>query len=81
LDPVYYETAGAEMMALPESVEQVDAALRGDVPLGSTPVIVLTAARSAPGGAGPYTEETVSANPDQVSAQGKLAQLSTRGER
>ncbi|MGC9349884.1 MAG: alpha/beta fold hydrolase [Anaerolineae bacterium] len=81
LDPVYYETASAEMVALPESVEQTDAALYGDPPLGDTPLIVLTAARSAPPGSSPYTEETVSADPEQVRAQGELAQLSTRGER
>jgi pimeloyl-ACP methyl ester carboxylesterase len=81
LDPVYYETAAAEMMALPESVEQVSAALQDDPPFGDTPLIVLTAARSAPPGSHPYTEETVPADPNRVKAQGELAQLSTRAER
>lgn len=81
LDRAYYETAIAETEMLQVSLDQVDAALRGDIPLEGLPLIVLTAARSPSPDADPYGQETVPASAELVAAHRAIAALSLRGER
>jgi pimeloyl-ACP methyl ester carboxylesterase len=81
LDPVYYETAIAELQHAQISVEQANAALLGDAPLGDLPLIVLTAAQTSPAGAGPDGANRVSASSVVIQEQGALTLLSQEGER
>jgi len=81
LDPVTYETAIAELELVQTSVEQADAALQGEAPLGDLPLIVLTAAQTSPAGARPDGVERVPASSLVIQEQGALALLSDDGER
>ena len=81
LDPVYCETAIAELQHAQTSVEQANAALLGDAPLGDLPLIVLTAAQTLPAGAGPDGANRVSASSVVIQEQGALTLLSQEGER
>jgi len=81
LDRAYYETAIAEITGIAASLDQVDDALRGELPLEGLPLVVLTAARSAAPDADVYDLETVATGDDVVSAHRAIAALSVRGER
>ena len=81
LDPIYYETAIAELQLAQTSVEQAGAALLGEAPLGDLPLIVLTAAQTTPAGARSDGSDRVSASSAAIREQGKLSRLSVVGER
>ncbi len=81
LDPVYYETAIAELQQAQTSVEQANAALLGDAPLGDLPLIVLSAAQTSPPGAGPDGAGRVPASSVVIQEQGALTLLSEDSER
>ena len=81
LDPVYYETAIAELQLAQTSVEQANAALKGEAPLGDLPLIVLTAAQTAPAGARTDGAGRVPASSAVIQEQGALTLLSEDGER
>jgi len=81
LDPIYYETAIAELQLAQTSVEQAGAALLGEAPLGDLPLIVLTAAQTTPAGARSDGSDRVSASSAAIQEQGKLSRLSVVGER
>lgn len=81
LDRAYYETAIAEITGMATSFDQVKTALRGELPLGGLPLVVLTAARSAAPDAAPFDLEMVATGDDVVVAHRAIAALSVRGER
>jgi len=81
LDPVYYETAIAELQHAQTSVEQANAALPGEAPLGDLPLIVLTAAQTSPAGSRSDGADRVSASSAVIQEQGALTLLSEEGER
>jgi len=81
LDPVYYETAIAELQLAQTSVEQANAALMGEAPLGELPLIVLTAAQALPAGARPDSADRVPASSVVIQEQGALTLLSEDSER
>jgi len=81
LDRAFYETAIAEITGMATSFDQVKTALRGELPLGGLPLVVLTAARSAAPDATPFDLEMVATGDDVVVAHRAIAALSVRGER
>jgi pimeloyl-ACP methyl ester carboxylesterase len=75
LDPQPYTTAIDEMLQSPQTAQQA-----GEQPLGDRPLIVLTAGQRAAPGATPFDDQQIPADPEVITAQGRLAALSSRGE-
>ena len=78
LDPVFWQTAIAELEQIESSAGQVERAIEGPgIPLGDLPLIVLSAEEDPEASAG--SEGSASLRRERIASHRELATLSTRG--
>jgi pimeloyl-ACP methyl ester carboxylesterase len=82
LNPVYYETAMAEVQAIPSGIGQLRQALGEQANLfGDLPLVVLSAGKiDLPTGSNPTQTQRVDVAPEEIAQQARLAARSSQGE-
>lgn len=79
-DPIQDVTAIAELQALPQTFEQTSRMRVSERPLGSLPLIVLTAGQTTAPGSTPFDERLVPVSDQQLQYQREPAGQSSQGE-